>query len=138
MIPLFDGTVKAGYKKGHYLYISFIKTINIQSVIERNTSTITVRQLERFSMNSTVLCNIRLSVHRNVVNYKIQNIKRIKYISTVRARKPKLQSVRAMTQKIHYCTLLLLLLSLVYQYTHHKNDRPELYKKHKGKTTINV
>lgn len=53
---MFDRIVKAGYKKGHYvcvyIYI-FIKTINIQSVRERNTSTVTFRQLESFSMNST-------------------------------------------------------------------------------------
>lgn len=88
---MFDAPVTAGYKKDTenninssfiYIYIVFfIKTINIQSVRERNKSTLRVRQLEHFIMNSTVLCKIRLSVHCNIMNYKIQNIKRIKYIS---------------------------------------------------------
>lgn len=76
----------------------FIKTMNIQSVRERTKSRLEVRQLERFVMNSTVLCKVRLSVHRNIMKYKIQNIKvRIKYISVVRVvilpvRKPQLHS----------------------------------------------
>lgn len=53
-------------------------------MFERNKSTPTVRQLERFSMTSTVLRKIKLSVLGNNVNYKIFR-KEIKYISIVRA-----------------------------------------------------
>lgn len=64
-------------------------------------------------MNSTVLCKIRLSVHCNIMNYKIQNIKKESNTSQLWAwRSQSYSQCESNDTKINYYTLLLLLLLL--------------------------
>lgn len=97
----------------------------------------TVRQSEQYSENSTVLCKIRLSVHCNVMNYKIQNTKRIANISTVRVWKPKYSQYESndTKSKLHTAAAaaaILDILSFIYHYIHNNNNyhHPNFNRKH--------